>query len=90
MAINHGTKYIYIDYMYDDSVINQRILDLAHKISQQQTVRKKQIQQKNNFHFLIYNDSIAVVVKQQSNVSTFIIDTFNDYELILGFVDTNP
>ena len=50
--------------MYDDSVTNQRILDLAHKISQQQTVRKKQIQQKNNFHFLIYNDSIAVVIKQ--------------------------
>ena len=77
-------------YIYDDSVTNQRILDLAHKIYQQQTVRKTQIQQKNNFHFLIYNDSIAVVVKQQSNVSTFIIDTFNDYELILGFVDTNP
>ena len=77
-------------YMYDDSVTSQRILDLAHKISQQQTVRKKQIQQKNNFHFLICNDSIAVVFKQQSNVSTFIIDTFNDYELILDFVDTNP
>ena len=77
-------------HIYDDSVTNQRILDLAHKIYQQQNVMKKQMQQKNNLHFLIYNDSIAVVVKQHSNVNTFIIDTFNDYELILDFVDTSP
>ena len=74
-------------YIYDDSITDQRILELAHKIYQQQTVWKKQMQQKNHFHFIIYDDSIAIIIKEQSNTNTFIIDTFNNYKLILDFVD---
>ena len=42
------------------------------------------------FQFIIYNDSIAVLVTNHMDVSTFIIDTFTDYELILDFVDRVP
>ena len=47
------------------------------------------MQQKNNLHFLIYNDSIAVVVKLHSNVNTFIIDTLNDYESLIMWMQVH-
>ena len=45
---------------------------------------------KSRCQFIIYNDSIAVLVANHMDVSTFIIDTFTDYELILDFVDRVP
>ena len=56
----------------------------------QQALKRNQIQEKTSFQFIIYNDSIAVLVKKHTDVSPFIIDTFTDYELILDFVDRVP
>ena len=53
-------------------------------------LKRNQIQEKSSFQFIIYNDSIAVLVTKHTDVSTFIIDTFTDYELILDFVDRAP
>ena len=56
------------------------------------SVLNRQIKSKRGyvFQFIIYNDSIAVLVTNHMDVSTFIIDTFTDYELILDFVDRIP
>ena len=56
------------------------------------SVLDRQVKSKRGyvFQFIIYNDSIAVLVTNHMDVSTFIIDTFTDYELILDFVDRVP
>ena len=77
-------------YVYEDSFIDQGILQLANKIHRQRALKGNQIQEKSSFQFIIYNDSIAVLVTKHMDVSTFIIDTFTDYELILDFVDRIP
>ena len=77
-------------YVYEDSFINQRILQLASEIYGQCAWQTNQIKEKMPFQFIIYNDSIAVLVTNHTDVSTFIIDTFTDYELILDFVDRVP
>ena len=77
-------------YVYDDSFIDQRILQLAHEIHRQCTRQTSSIKEKMFFQFIIYNDSIAVLVTNHTDVNTFIIDTFPDYELILDFVDRIP
>ena len=77
-------------YVYEDSFIDQGILQLANEIYRQQALKRNQIQEKTSFQFIIYNDSIAVLVKKPMDVSIFIIDTFTDYELILDFVDRVP
>ena len=77
-------------YIYEDSFIDQGILQLANEIHRQRVLKRNQIQEKTSFQFIIYNDSIAVLVKKHTDVSTFIIDTFTDYELILDFVDSVP
>ena len=63
---------------------------MANDIYRQQASKRNQIQGKTSFQFIIYNDSIAVLVTKHTDVSTFIIDTFTDYELILDFVDRVP
>ena len=77
-------------YVYEDSFIEQGILQLANEIYRQQALKRNQIQEKTSFQFIIYNDSIAVLVTKHTDVSTFIMDTFTDYELILDFVDRVP
>ena len=77
-------------YVYEDSFIDQRILQLASEINGQCAQQTGQIKEKMPFQFIIYNDSIAVLVTNHTDVSTFIIDTFTDYELILDFVDRVP
>ena len=77
-------------YIYEDSFIDQGILQLANAIYRQHALKRNQIQEKSSFQFIIYNDSIAVLVTKHTDVSTFIIDTFPDYELILDFVDRAP
>ena len=77
-------------YVYDDSFIDQRILQLAHEIHGQCARQTSHMKEKMLFQFIIYNDSIAVLVTNHTDVSTFIIDTFTDYELILDFVDRVP
>ena len=77
-------------YIYEDSFIDQGILQLAKEIYRQQALKRNQIHEKTSFQFIIYNDSIAVLVTKHMDVSTFIIDTFTDYELILDFVDRVP
>ena len=77
-------------YIYEDSFIDQGILQFANAIYRQRALKRNQIQEKSSFQFIIYNDSIAVLVTKHMDVSTFIIDTFNDYELILDFVDRAP
>ena len=77
-------------YVYDDSFIDRRILQLAHEIHGQCAQQTSNIKEKILFQFIIYNDSIAVLVTNHMDVSTFIIDTFTDYELILDFVDRVP
>ena len=77
-------------YVYDDSFIDPRILQLAHEIHGQCARQTSHITEKMLFQFIIYNDSIAVLVTNHTDVSTFIIDTFTDYELILDFVDRVP
>ena len=77
-------------YIYEDSFIDQGILQLANEIYRQRTLKRNQIQEKSSFQFIIYNDSIAVLVTKHTDVSTFIIDTFTNYELILDFVDRAP
>ena len=77
-------------YVYEDSFIDQRILQLASEICGQCAQQTSHIKEKMLFQFIIYNDSIAVLVTNHTDVSTFIIDTFTDYELILDFVDRVP
>ena len=77
-------------YIYKDSFIDQGILQLAKAIYRQCALKRNQVQEKSRFQFIIYNDSIAVLVTKHTDVSTFIIDTFNDYELILDFVERIP
>ena len=80
-------------YVYEDSFIDQRILQLASEIHGQCARQTSHIKEKMPFQFIIYNDSIAVLVTNHTDVSTFIIDTFTDftdYELILDFVDRVP
>ena len=77
-------------YVYEDSFIEQGILQLANEIYRQRASKRNQIQEKTSFQFIIYNDSVAVLVTKHIDVSTFIIDTFTDYELILDFVDRVP
>ena len=77
-------------YVYEDSFIDQRILQLANEIHGQCAQQTGQIKERIPFQFIIYNDSIAVFVTNHMDVSTFIIDTFTDYELILDFVDRVP
>ena len=77
-------------YIYEDSFIDQRILQLANEIHRQCAQQTNQIKERICFQFIIYNDSIAVLVTKHMDVSTFIIDTFTDYELILDFVDRVP
>ena len=77
-------------YVYEDSFIDQRILQLANEIHGQCAQQTNQIKERIRFQFIIYNDSIAVLVTNHTDVSTFIIDTFTDYELILDFVDRVP
>ena len=77
-------------YIYEDSFINQRILQLANEIHGQCAQKTNQIKERIHFQFIIYNDSIAVLVTNHTDVSTFIIDTFTDYELILDFVNRVP
>ena len=77
-------------YIYEDSFIDQRILQLANEIHGQCARHTNQIKERIRFQFIIYNDSIAVLVTNHTDVSTFIFDTFTDYELILDFVDRVP
>ena len=77
-------------YAYEDSFIDHRILQLANEIHGQCAQQTDLIQERKPFQFIIYNDSIAVLVTNHMDVSTFIIDTFTDYELILDFVDRIP
>ena len=77
-------------YIYEDFFIDQGILQLANEIYRQCALKRNQIQEMPSFQFIIYNDSIAVLVTKHTDVSTFIIDTFTDYELILDFVDRIP
>ena len=77
-------------HVYEDSFIDQGILQLASEIHRQCTQQTSQIKERIHFQFIIYNDSIAVLVTNHTDVSTFIIDTFTDYELILDFVDRVP
>ena len=56
------------------------------------SVLNRQIKSRRKY---IFNSSfsmipIAVLVTNHTDVSTFIIDTFTDYELILDFVDRVP
>ena len=77
-------------YVYEDSFIDQRILQLANEIHRQCALHTNQLKERIHFQFIIYNDSIAVHVTKHTDVSTFIIGTFTDYELILDFVDRVP
>ena len=77
-------------YIYEDSFIDQGVLQLANAIYRQHTLKGNWIQEKSSFQFIIYNVSIAVLVTKHMDVSNFIIDTFTDYELILDFVDRIP
>ena len=77
-------------YVYEDSFIDQRILQLTNEIHVQYARQTNQIKERICFQLIIYNDSIAVLVTNHMDVSTFIIDTFTDYELILDFVDRVP
>ena len=49
-------------YVYEDSFIDQGILQLANEIYRQRALKRNQIQEKTSFQFIIYNDSIAVLV----------------------------
>ena len=77
-------------YVYEDSFIDPRILQLAHEIHGQCARHTSHIKEKILFQFIIYNDSIAVLVTNHTDVSTFIIDTFTDYELILDLWTEYP
>ena len=49
-------------YICEDSFIDQGILQLANAIYRQCALKRNQIQEKSSFQFIIYNDSIAVLV----------------------------
>ena len=49
-------------YIYEDSFIEQGILQLVHEIYRQRASKRNQIQERSTFQFIIYNDSIAVLV----------------------------
>ena len=48
-------------YIYEDSFIDQRILQLANEIHGQCARQTGQIKERIPFQFIIYNDSIAVL-----------------------------
>ena len=73
-------------YICDESALSIRILHLINQIYVHHSSRI--IHPDQHFHFMVYNDSIAVIVKENFNTTTFLIDTFYDYELMLDFVDT--
>ena len=69
----------------------KRILQLAHEIHGQVCLTDKSHKRKDAFsiyHFIMI--LLLFSVTNHMDVSTFIIDTFTDYELILDFVDRVP
>ena len=73
-------------YICDESALSIRILHLINEIYIHHSSRI--IHPDQHFHYMVYDDSIAVIVKENFNTITFIINTFYDYELMLDFVDT--
>ena len=71
MAIRPWHKMFYT-YVYEDSFIDQRILQLANEIhgqcAQQDRVKFKR---GKPFQFIIYNDSIAVLVTNHMDCEYF-------------------
>ena len=71
------------------SLIHQGIQYIAHKIYHHQNIRKRGGQQNYHLDFVIYDDSIAIMIEDDSGAHTFLIDNFNDYMMILNAVDTS-
>ena len=44
---------------------------------------------KYHLDFVIYDDSIAVTIEDDSDVCTFLINTFSDFIIILEDIDHN-
>ena len=75
-------------YFYEKSQIHPVIYNIACKIYHHQNIRKKE-QLKYYLDFVIYDDSIAVTMVDESGTCTFLIDNFNDYMTIFSNINSS-